>query len=100
MSEIKQLKADAKGKYLITTQGSQHLWDMDQEPWTWVRMQKDGLNPMYFDERTQYIRIIEAMPAVGGTFRIWWSETPDGMVTWHISSIIVKIEKVEESTDD
>jgi hypothetical protein len=40
------------------------------------------------------------MPAVGGTFRIWWSETPDGMVTWHISSIIVKIEKVEESTDD
>jgi hypothetical protein len=92
MAEIKQIAAKAKGKYRITTQGSTHLWDMDEM--TWVREQQDGLNVMGHDYQKVFIVHVIRMPAVNGTFEINWVDSPAGEWMWHRSSLIKKIEEV------
>lgn len=73
----------SKGRWRIVTQGSEHIWDLDEG--TWVRHQRDGLNPMEIDERVQRLDSIFRWPQVGGTFYV----VSGGR--WHQSSTIRSI---------
>ena len=72
------------GRWRIVTQGSVHIWDLDEM--TWVRHQQDGLNPMEIDEEVQHIRFVMRWPQVGSTFYV----ITNGR--WHQSSTIRSIE--------
>lgn len=88
MSEVEEITAEDTGKFLITTQGSQHIWDNDER--TWTRLQRDGLNKMDHDGRKVRIQRVKRFPKVGGVFYIWFEDQ------WHQSSTIRKIERITD----
>ena len=82
-----------KGAWRITTQGSVHIWNLDDM--TWVRQQVDGLNPMAKDGKPVHLIEVVRWPEVGGTFYVLCSERPQAMRhEWHQSSTIRAIEEV------
>jgi hypothetical protein len=91
---VTELTDASTGKWLIETQGSTHLWDLDEM--TWVRTQRDGLNPMDYDGKTLPIIHVKRMPKVGDTFFVWTSDHAQAFYgEWHQSSTIKSITKVE-----
>lgn len=95
---MKQIKPGSTGRYKITTQGSEHLWDLDAM--TWVRTQKDGWNPMP-DKDGVVVRIEDVLrwPKVGSGFLVSCTTRPQQIrAEWHQSSTIRSIEKIEEES--
>ena len=90
-----KLDADSTGKWRIVTQGSEHLWDLDER--TWVRTQRSGLNRMSYDGKVRELHQIVVWPEVDGHFLVWCREHRHAVSpTWHRSSTIKSIEKVDK----
>ena len=95
MSEfVDELTEDMTGKYLVTTQGSTHLWDLDARHY--VRNPgPESLSIGFADHHNnrplQWTKV-ERWPVVGDTFLT----ILHGDMPWHRSSTIRSIEKVEE----
>lgn len=90
-----KLDAEMTGKWKIVTQGSEHVWDLDEM--TWVRSQKSGLNPMHYDGKAMELQQVVVWPEVGGCFLVWCREVRHAVSpTWHRSSTIKSIEKVDK----
>ncbi len=95
MSEfVDELTEDMTGKYLVTTQGSTHLWNIDEK--YYVRNpgpESKSFNiPGYFNNREIYWIKVGVWPKVGSMFHT----ILHGDVPWHQSSTIRSIEKVHD----
>lgn len=92
---MKELTPDARGTFLVTTQGSTHLWEITDEG-VFVTRNPDGRvsgNPYGLDSLNgrRLLAHVERWPEVGYTFKVWIG----GDIPWTRSSIIRDITEVE-----
>jgi len=67
-----RLGPDGTGRWLVTTGGRQHLWDLDAG--TYRRLPGPGRGSFDYDGKLLTLTRIERWPAVGKTFFIWFDD--------------------------
>lgn len=86
------------GRWLITTQGTLHIWDLDQM--TYVRMPSAAAKPgsMGHDKRPVPLTRVVRWPRVGECSCIWYDD-PDSKFweRWRVSSEVQKIERLADT---
>lgn len=91
-----KLTPDMKGRWLVTSQGSQHVWDLDKMTYQRLR----GENRARFDADGEVVKItrVSVWPAVGHFSFLWFDdpEFPNDAEQWRQSSTIRSIEPLEE----
>lgn len=94
--EVSVLTRGMSGRWLVTTQGSQHVWDLDAM--TYQRIPGRGSAQMAHDHQTHPIVRVEVRPIVGGYFRVWFTDPDDpGWEQFRQSSTIRRIERLEQA---
>jgi hypothetical protein len=96
---VDELTKDMTGRWLVVTQGSTHLWDLDDK--TVVRQPGPTSLSGTFDADGEPLKIVEVVrwPKVGATFELFF-EHPDVLSVfgekWRRSSLIDSIQSYEE----
>lgn len=85
------LGPDDVGQWLVFTQGSVHLWDLDAR--TYRRQPGNGRSRFEWDGRTVRITHVGRWPVVGQTSLVWFDDParPDKVEQWRQSSTIREI---------
>jgi hypothetical protein len=96
---VQSIDETSKGRYLVTTKGSQHIWDLDAM--TYQRLPGTG-NAVLISSRAVFahdgdvlqITAVERWPEVGHTSLVWFDDPahPQLLEHWRQSSTIVSIE--------
>ena len=87
-----ELRSEIEGRWLVISQGSTHLWDLDAG--TYARIPGPGRSGGYpHDGRPMPITRVDRWPVVGSTSLVWYDD-PNSPLTrehWRQSSIIASI---------
>lgn len=94
---VSELTADTGGRWLVTTQGSQHVWDLDA--WTYERRPGRGRGQFVGDGVPQRIWCVGAFPKVGFSFYVELDDTPTQVQT-RLSTEVVRIERIAQPDAD
>lgn len=90
------LDDSSTGVWLVTTVGSQHVWDFSRAPYIfWTRRPGVGSPSLGADGQAHRLTLVEAWPRVGASTLVFFDDPHDFvMEQWRISSPIVKIEEL------
>jgi len=97
---VTELGPGMGGRWLVTTRGSQHVWDLDRM--TYTRIPGAGRGQFLGDGVPQRIWRIGTWPRVGSEFYLEWDWTYDSVQT-RLSSTVQRIERLadgEPETDE
>lgn len=89
------LTAEMTGKWLVTTQGTEHIWDLDRRTYTRRPTAASKSGAMAFDGEPRRIGRVQRWPVVGDRSWVWY-DSGYAMEEYRISSTIVSIERMEE----
>jgi len=95
---VEELSAELAGRWLVISQGSTHLWDLDSM--TYSRFPGPTSVGSYpYDAEPMRITRVDRWPAVGSTSMVWYDdpEHPHTREHWRQSSTIVAIVRAQES---
>ena len=84
------------GRWLVTTQGSRHIWDLDAMTHTRLPGASSPSGSFRFDGRPVPISHVENWPAVGCRSLIWFDDPtdPDLWIHRRLSSMIASIQHI------
>lgn len=91
---IHTITPNDRGVFLVTTQGSEHLWEIEDDGSVFVTRESQRVNPYglnMINGRRNVVTSVEAWPMLGGTFLYCMS----GDIPWTRSSTIRNIERIE-----
>ena len=91
MEDVQALTPEHRGRWLVTSRGSDHVFDFDAG--TYHRTPSAGRQVFVHDGRTMHLTRVERWPSVDGTFFIWLDDPdfPDLLEYWRQSSPIRSI---------
>lgn len=98
---VEELTSESSGSWLVTTQGSQHIFNFDN--FFYKRMPQDSSSgSFHYDNLELKISRIEIYPKVNSKFYIFVDDLdfPNLLEHWRISSKIVSIQKISGETDE
>src|SRR5262245_38235373 len=85
--EVPELTESMLGRWLVCTQGSEHVWDLDAM--TYQRLPGRDRGHFEFDGQVLRISRITRWPKVGGQSVVWFDDPTDALIEqWRISSRI------------
>lgn len=96
-----ELKPSDRGRWLVTTQGSTHIWDLDR--FTYTRLPGPNASGRFeYDAQPMRITAVARWPKVGDVSKVFYDDPqyPLDLEQWRVSSRIVSIEPMEEEPDD
>ena len=97
---VDELTPDMKGKWLVTTQGSTHIWDLDDM--TYKR--QPGKSSPQFSEDMQIVKLtrVEIWPKVGFRSMLFYDDPddPQHVEQWRISSRIESIVRISTAEQE
>ncbi|BBY98354.1 hypothetical protein [Mycolicibacterium fallax] len=94
---VDELTADMTGRWLVTTQGSTHVWDLDA--WTYTRRPGRGRGNFQGDGVPQRIWCVKAFPKVGESFYVALDDTATRVQT-RVSTEVARIERLSDPQPD
>ncbi|MCB1257305.1 MAG: hypothetical protein KDB26_09385 [Microthrixaceae bacterium] len=94
---VQELTADTGGVWLVTTQGSTHIWDLDS--WTYTRRPGRGRGNFQGDGVPQRIWSVGRFPKVGESFYVELDDTVDQVQT-RLSTEVRRIERISDPQPD
>jgi hypothetical protein len=91
-----ELTAESKGRWLVTTQGTRHIWDLDAM--TYARF--PGLESLrgacMADATDLPIVLVRSYPKIGESSEVFCSNPDEpGMCHWRRSSTVARIERLD-----
>jgi hypothetical protein len=91
---VDQLTPQSAGRWLVTTRGADHLFDL--EAGTYRRTPRHGSARFPYDGVAVLITRVPLWPKVGSNFLIWYDDRdfPDTLERWHLSSPVASIRYV------
>lgn len=97
--KIEELTADTGGRWLVTTQGSTHEWDLDAMTYKRIPGPESRAGAMLQDGEAMKITGVDRYPEVGATSFVWYDDPvhPFAIEQWRQSSTIVSIEKLGDA---
>lgn len=101
-TEVKALTNDMDGVWVVHTQGSTHLWDLDAMTYTRHPGPSSRAGTMQFDGNAMPITRVVAWPRIGDSFFVWFDdpEDPDLLEHYRISSIVRGICLIQADSAD
>lgn len=101
--QVERLGPNMGGRWLVTTQGSEHIWDLDEM--TYCRLPGESSRRFDHDSRFHPIDRVEWWPAVGECSLIFYTDPHERLIEqWRQSSTIRRIERLvldgSETGDD
>ena len=86
------------GVWLVTTAGSQHIWDFSRSPYIyWTRLPGVGSPNLGADSQAHRLTLVEAWPRIGASTLVFFDDPNDFvMEQWRISSPVVRIDELVE----
>ncbi|MGL6236117.1 MAG: hypothetical protein ACRC20_12325 [Segniliparus sp.] len=98
---VEELTPGMTGRWLVTTQGSQHLWDLDRMLYTRLPGEQSLAGKFGLDGEAHPITRIGRHPRVGETSLVFFDDPSDPTkYHWRQSSVIKKIERLPDTTED
>lgn len=94
---VDELTSTTGGRWLVTTQGSQHIWDLDS--WTYERRPGRGRGNFQGDGVPQRIWRVGRFPRVGESFYVELDDTATSVQT-RLSTEVVRIERITQPAAD
>lgn len=92
---VTELTADMRGRWLVTTEGSEHIFDLDAR--TYTRLRGDGREKFIGDGAPMRLYSVVEFPKVGDHFRIELFDcVPSGLILWRVSSPVARIERLDD----
>jgi hypothetical protein len=87
------LTPDTHGTWLVTTQGSEHVWNITAQGVTYQRNPGPATNAFDSDGEPLPLTRVDRWPAVGETFFIWFDDPtyPFAIEQWRQSSTVRSI---------
>jgi hypothetical protein len=100
MDEVLALTPQHRGRWLVTSRGSTHVFDLDLG--TYQRTPGPGRQQFAHDERPMTLTRVERWPTVGEVFFIWLDDPdyPDELEHWRQSSTIRSIVRMPDRDQD
>lgn len=94
--DVEALTPEMRGTWLVKTQGSEHLWDLDCMTYTRKPGSRSLSGAFTFDHRAVLITRVERWPRVGSTSLLWFDDPSNGEQAehWRQSSGIVSITEI------
>ena len=94
---VDELTPETGGVWLVTTQGSTHVWDLDNMTYERRPGSESKAGPFVLDGEPQRITKVYIWPKVGERSFVWYDDPDDPlfMEQFRISSRIDKIERVK-----
>jgi hypothetical protein len=94
--EVQELTSGMRGCWVVVTQGSLHLWDLDSLTYTRIPGAASPSGAFSFDAQPMAITRIERWPRIGSTSLVWYDDPadPGGREHWRQSSRIVSISEI------
>jgi hypothetical protein len=93
---VQELTAEMGGRWLVATQGSTHVWDLDA--WTYERRPGKGRGNFQGDGVPQPIWCVKRFPKVGESFYVELDDTVDQVQT-RLSTEVRRIERITPPDD-
>lgn len=98
--EVDELTEGMGGKWLVTTQGSSHEWDLDNMTYKRIPGPESRAGAMSQDGDVMRITRVDRYPKVGNVSFVWYDDPSDFVIEhWRQSSTIVSIVKMEEMAE-
>ncbi|WP_150461343.1 hypothetical protein [Nesterenkonia ebinurensis] len=96
---VQELTAESTGRWLVTSQGTQHIWDLDAMTYTRMPSSASKSGAMEFDHRPMRLTRVVWWPKVGERPYLWYDD-PEYPAFWEhyrISSVIKSIERLADN---
>lgn len=95
------LTAEHTGRWLVTTEHSRHIWDLDEMTYTRFPEYPDA-QPHEHDEAVVEIERVVRWPEVGARPHLWFYEPglPRHFKDCRINTTVVKIERLADEDGD
>lgn len=95
---VDELTADMRGRWVVTTKGSKHIWDLDAMTYTRLPGPDSTAGSMLHDNIAHRITRVDRWPRVGSYSLVWfddpdWPQAP--FEHWRKSSTIRSIEPID-----
>lgn len=91
------LTSDMTGVWLVTTQGSQHVWDLDAMQYMRIPGPHSLAGQFDFDEQYHRMTCVGIWPEVGRVSVIWFDDPDEPFLEhYRVSSKIASIERLED----
>lgn len=89
------------GRWLVTTMGSTHVWDIRDDGVHYQRNPGEGRSQFVADGEAVRLTRVERWPVVGSTSFIWFDDlvAPDLVEQWRQSSRVQSIVRLPETDD-
>jgi hypothetical protein len=95
-STVEQLTADLSRRWLVTTQGSTHIWDMNSRTYMRIPGEASRVGSFDYDGTAHRITRVDRYPKVGSFSVVWFDDPldPTWMEQFRQSSEITRIERI------
>lgn len=95
---VDALEATDTGRWLVTTQGSTHVWDIQPGGVLYRRIPGQTSGSFVADDTVVELTRIDRWPAVGSTSFIWFDDPSEPMLLeqWRQSSTIKSITRLPD----
>lgn len=93
---VDELAAGTGGVWKVTTQGSEHVWNLDASTYTRIPGAASLSDGFDYDNVAHKITRVDIYPKVGGVARVWLDDpdNPLEIEQFRQSSTVAKIERV------
>lgn len=93
---VDALTPEITGIWLVKTQGSDHIWNLDHHTYTRLPRSHSRSGAFAFDHQPMAITRVERWPRIGSTSLLWYNDPTDPDLTehWRQSSPIVSITEI------
>lgn len=93
---VTELNSTMTGRWLVTTGGSQHVWDLDTL--TYTRIPGEGRGNSRYDNVPQRIWDVKAWPKLGCSFYVEL-DVSFRQIEWRLSTAVRRIERMADEGD-
>lgn len=102
MTSVDALRPGMTGVWVVHTQGSSHVFDLDRMTWRRIPSPSSGFGPQPTDGVEHTITEMRFWPRVGSLFVLWIDDCDSGVTKerWHRSSRIRLIERRDAAAAD
>lgn len=93
---VEEITEDMRDVWKVTTQGSEHIWDMNNRTYMRLPGKESRAGTFSHDGEAQPITHVDLYPKVGGFSRVWFDDPdfPEHVELFRQSSTITRIERV------
>lgn len=93
---VTELTAEMGGVWLVTTQGTRHVWDLDAGTYERRPGPDSVAGALWWDGKPHRLFLVKSYPRVGQRFSVYFDhpDAPDDFTLGTHASVVARIERI------